>query len=438
MCKDPAVAVAFELQDQDMEEMMNKDPSNAPFRRPYRLVIAVLIFLAPFATMVPYISPSVFMLDIMESFEVDYTLAGLSMTIQLASTGICFFIGSYFQDRLGIRNTIVLSFWAMAVGNLMVFFAANIYVFLLIRLAAGFGQGLYTVCMASYISTWFEGKENSYVITLNGASNGLFIALAYSVGRPLCSVFGSWKNVLGFYAVLIAVLAVVWTLFGKESPEGLDAWKQSREAARTRGAKSSVRMAAKEKEYWKILVFCGTFMVANTAIATFLPTYLTEVRMMEPTVATLVSSLNSILGIVGSVLGGIISAQMWRRKPVLIGSIALYILCGFGITLVDSSTVLTVLCLLAGALYYLPLTAQAALTIETKKPFNPAIVTGAMAITNGFGQLLTIVVSPLFSSVTAHAGMTAAYRIFFGLCIAGLAAAVLMKETGVRPQQSRR
>lgn len=101
-----------------------------PFRRPYRFVMAIMILIVPFCTMVPYVAPAVFMADIMETFGVDMSLAGLSMTIQLGATGICMFIGSFIQDRLGIRKSIILSIWAMALGNAIGFLAPNIGIFL--------------------------------------------------------------------------------------------------------------------------------------------------------------------------------------------------------------------------------------------------------------------------------------------------------------------
>lgn len=46
--------------------------------------MAVIILIVPFCTMVPYVAPAVFMADIMQSFGVDMSLAGLSMTILLS------------------------------------------------------------------------------------------------------------------------------------------------------------------------------------------------------------------------------------------------------------------------------------------------------------------------------------------------------------------
>ncbi len=199
---------------------------------------------------------------------------------------------------------------------------------------------------------------------------------------------------------------------------------------------SSLRRAAKEIQFWKLLLFAGTFAIANTSIASFLPTYLTLERGMDATVATSISSLNSLFGIAGSLLGGVLCAQMWCRKPILIGAIALYILVGFGITMTSSGTLIIVLALAAGTLYFIPIAAQSTITIETKQPFDPSILGGAASISSGIGQLLCVIVSFLFQGVAVASSMTVAYRVFFSLCLIGLLGALLLHETGIEPEKA--
>lgn len=416
---------------------MKYDPNaGAPFRRPYRFFMAFLILIVPFCTMVPYVAPAVFMGDIMAQFGVDMSLAGLSMTIQLGATGICMFIGSVIQDKLGIRKSVILSIWSMVLGNLVAALAPNIGLFLFARFISGFGQGLYTVSMTPCISTWFADKERTYMITFNTAANSVFLAISYSIGRPLCNALGTWQAVLGLYAGIIAVVALLWTFFARDSAEALAAAQQRAQMAAGGKKESSLLRAAKEIQYWKLLMFAGTFAIANTAIASFLPTYLTIERGMDATVATTISSLNSLFGIAGSLLGGVLCAQMWRRKPILIGAIVLYILAGFGITFVSSSGLIVVLALAAGALYFIPIAAQSTIMIETKQPFDPTILGGAASISSGIGQLLCVIVSFLFQGVAAASSMTVAYRVFFALCLIGLLGALLLRETGKKPEKT--
>ncbi|MGI6069351.1 MAG: CynX/NimT family MFS transporter [Blautia sp.] len=417
--------------------MSSETVTEVPFKRSYRKIMAILILISPFCTMVPYVAPAVFMKDIMESYQVGLSLAGLSMTIQLGATGICMFIGSFIQDRVGIRKSIIYCIWAMAVGNIISCFAPNIGVFLTARFISGFGQGLYTVSINPCISTWYDGKERTYMITFNTAINSVFLAISYAINRPLANLLGNWQRVLGLYAVIIVVVAVVWMLFSKESPEAIAATQQRAKVAEATGKRQgSLVRAAKEIQFWKIMLFAGTFAIANTAIASFLPTYLTTERGLGGTVATTISSLNSLFGIVGSLLGGFLCAQTGRRKPIMVGSIILYLLVGFGLTIFTSGGLLVVLALAAGALYFVPIAAQSNMMIETKQPFDPTILGGAACITSGIGQLLCVLVSFIFSAVAGASSMTMAYRVFFALCIIGLVGIVLTKETGPTVQKA--
>lgn len=178
------------------------------------------------------------------------------------------------------------------------------------------------------------------------------------------------------------------------------------------------------------MVYAGLFYMTNSTIATYLPTYLTTERGVDASVATSISSLNSLAGILGSLLGGVLAAQIPKRKPILLLGGALYILVGFGLTVFTSSGVVLILALLAGALFNVPQTAQTSLMIETKKPFDPTILGGAVSITSGISQLLCVFVSFIFSAVANASNMTTAYRVFFGAMLVAILAALLMKETG--------
>lgn len=413
---------------------MSSDKINGgvPFRRPYRFVMAVLLLLCPFCTMVPYVTPSVFMEDIMGSFGCDLGMAGFSMTIQLGATGVCMFIGTFIQDRLGIRKSIVISIWGMVVGNVMAFLSGSIWMFLAARFISGFGQGLYMVSMTPCISTWFEGKERTYMITFNAATNSVALAISYAVNRPLANLLGGWQRVLLLYAAVIAVVAVVWMLFGKSSPEETAKDVSAGDDAAQGRQRSSLVRACKEIQYWKLFVFMALLMMTNTTIASYLPTYLTTERGLDPTIATSISSLNSLIGIVGSLIGGTLCAQLRRRKPILISVAVLYMIVGICLTIFTNGGVVLVLALLAGILYNMPLTAQSNVMIETKQPFDPTILGGAVSITSGLGQLMCVFVSFIFSAITGVAGMTTAYRMFFASMLVAAAAAAFLKETGTR------
>ena len=402
--------------------------SGTPYRRPYRFVMAALLLLIPFCTMIPYVAPAVYMMGIMDTFQVDMGMAGLTMTIQLGATGICMFVGSFVQDKLGVQKSIVLGIWAMALGNIMAFLSPGIAVFLIARFVAGFGQGVYTSVSNTSISTWFEGKERTYMLTLSSVFSSIALAISYTICIPLSNLFGSWQRVFGVYGIAIAVIALLWTFFGKSSPEEIAVSPGTGTGYKQGGG--SLARALKEKEYWKLAICVALITVANTTIATYLPTYLTTERGLDAAVATTVSSMNSLFGIAGSLLGGILCAHLWRRKPTLVVSGVLYVLTGFLLTICTSGSLILILALAAGAIFYIPVTTQSTVMIEAKQPFDPTILSGAACMVFGIGQLLCVVVPFLFNTLTEAFSMTAAYRVFFGLCNVSVVAALMMKETG--------
>lgn len=402
--------------------------TGTPRNAPYRYVMAVLILLCPFCTMIPYVAPAVFMTDIMASFSVDMSLAGLGMTIMLGASGVCMFIGTFIQDRLGIRRSIIVALAAMVLGNLAAFASPNIVVFLLARLVGGFGQGVYMVCSTPCISSWFAGKQRTYMITFNSVVNAIALATSYAINRPLAELLGGWQNTMALYAGVVAVVAVLWIFLSKDAVDTAAIRKNADAAAPKK--KGSLLRACKEIQYWKIMLYAGLFYMANSSITTFLPTYLQTERGVSANVATTITSLNSLAGMAGSLLGGVLVAQLPKRKPIMLIATIAYMVVGFGLTIFTSNGLVLVLALIVGALFNAPTTAQSTLMIETKQPMDPTILGGAVSITTGISQLLCVFVSFIFNAVVKVTSMTVAYRVFFGLMIIAAAMVLWMRETG--------
>ena len=412
---------------------MKKELTGEPFKRPYRFVIAPLYLSITFCAMLPYISPSIFMGDIMQTFGCDLSLAGLSMTMQLVVSGICFFIGSIIMGTIGMLRTCKMSIWCLLAGCVLSAFAPNIYIFLLARVIAGFGQGL-SVGLTPFLTTWFKDKERSMMITFNGISSAVALALSVALCRPLANALGSWQNALLVYAAVNLIFALLWTFLGRMSPEGeAQEAAQKQQAAAAGKQQSGLSLALKQPQFWKIMVFAGLFIVVDTARATFLPTYMIQEGVSE-TLTTTATSLLSIFGMIGSLLGGILVTKVWARKPLMYTAAAAYAIVGLLLTFIPVPIVRVVLCIALGFIYYIPITAQSTLIIEYSFGIDPRMISGGIAMASGVGMLLTLIVSPIFTAITTAAGMTTAFRIFFAVMVVGIIAIFTAKETGRKPE----
>lgn len=412
---------------------MKKELTGQPYRRPYRFVIAPLYLSITFCAMLPYISPSIYMGDIMQTFGCDLSLAGLSMTMQLVIAGICFFVGSIIMGKIGMLRTCQLSIWSLLVGCVLSAFAPNIYVFLVARAIAGFGQGL-SVGLTPFLTTWFKDKEQSMMITFNGICSAIALALSVALCRPLANALGTWQTALLVYAAITLVFALGWTFLGRMSPEGEAQEAAQKEQAAGGKQQSGLSLALKQPQFWKVMVYAGLFIVVDTARATFLPTYMIQEGISE-TLTTTATSLLSIFGMIGSLLGGILVTKLWARKPLMYTATALYAIAGLALTIIPVPMVRVILCIALGFIYYIPITAQSTLIIEYSFAIDPRMISGGIAMASGVGMLLTLIVSPIFSAITAAADMTTAFRIFFAAMFISSLVILTAKETGRKPER---
>jgi len=181
------------------------------------------------------------------------------------------------------------------------------------------------------------------------------------------------------------------------------------------------------------MVFAGLFIVVDTARATFLPTYMIQEGVSD-TLTTTATSLLSIFGMIGSLLGGILVTKVWARKPLMYTAAAAYAIVGLLLTFIPVPIVRVVLCIALGFIYYIPITAQSTLIIEYSFGIDPRMISGGIAMASGVGMLLTLIVSPIFTAITTAAGMTTAFRIFFAVMVVGIIAIFTAKETGRKPE----
>jgi len=380
--------------------------------------------------MLPYLAMAVLMNDIMASLDIGFALAGLSMTVMLAISGLCMFIGSNIQGKIGIRKTIFISVWLMFLGSAICFIAGNFAIFFLGRIVSGIGFGLMSVSVMPYMSTWFKGNQRTYMITANLIANSLASIVALSIANPISEIFNSWQVVFGIYAAFTAIVALLWMLFGRSNTELEEASKPNPNIV-TEKQSSSLRKAFGVKQF-RMLTICGIFiMCAITALTTFMPTFLQNERGFTVGFSVMAANVLNATFIVGALAGGFIVAKSGKRKIIFQLGIIIMTLGGL-LFAFGGTQVLTIISVtLIGIGFMLRMPAQTTITMETLSPPNPVILGGAMAMISGFGQMISLVVAPAFSMLTDGIGMSGAMQVFFGLLAISVVVSFMVRETGV-------
>ena len=393
---------------------------------------AILIVLLTIGFMLPYLSPAMMMADMMESFQCGYSYAGLTISIIMAMGGVCMFICSFVQDRIGIWNTIILAIILGVIGNIISAVAPGMVIFMVGRAIIGAGYGFASNCTNPLINYWFKGKAQTYMITIFTVSSSVGMALAYKIVAPLeILTGGSWQMVFMVFAVGTIVLAIVWIIFGKVYDAPGIPERKPVEAVQKKAAlgQSSLVRALHYKQFWLLMIIATLTTTVSTINGSYMPTILTTERGFTEGLASSVSSIGSAAGIIGTAVGGVLIAQTGRRKPVYLGLTGAAFVALMAYLFAPNAALVMMFGALYGALGMAILPAQSTLVMETQPDYT--ILSGAFALVCGVGLLFNLVVPSIFVNVSGAAGsMTAGYRILAFLLIAAVILILFIKETG--------
>ncbi len=124
------------------------------------------------------------------------------------------FLFGYLADRIGRKNTLMLTLVLFSLGNFILAFASGFYPFVIIRFFVGMGLGGELPVAATYVSDLYHGKRRSQMLILADA----FWALGWLVASFLSFVLSgvlSWRGLL----IITAISAFFAIVVRKHVPE---------------------------------------------------------------------------------------------------------------------------------------------------------------------------------------------------------------------------
>lgn len=384
-------------------------------QRPSKLpLMTVLVILTIGIGYVQQMAPS----PILSVLSEYYGLAGqdallnLSVSITFPMSIVACLAGGILESRLGIRKLYLGTQFFLTIGVLLNFWSPTYPLFLVARGIYSIGFGLAIPFIGSAIMNWYTGRARDTMNTLNGMFPFIGTVISFALMLPLSSLLGSWKIAMGVWGVVLLILMVVWVTC-------IRAADIPRSAAVELPEKGIYRNLWKRKNIKLLCLvfvmdfFCYSFMVV------VLPTLIAEGGGMDPAVANLCAALAfPLVGLVGSVMGGVIMSKTGRRKPILIiGQILKFA----GVCTLVSTVSFSVPLAMAGTAIYgigngmwMPVLFTMSMELEGMTPsrsgaafalFNAcAFLSGFVSPTIG-GALTTFLtgIAPVADAVAAHA-----------------------------------
>ncbi len=288
--------------------MQNETTVNTPPKAvPYAWIILFIVYLASVAAAfnqqkVPPILPV-----LMEEFQMNLSLAGGLMSV-FSLTGVILALPTGFiLQRIGPKLTVLVAVGSLVVGSTLGAIATTAAFLLTSRVIEGIGLGLIAVAAPAIIAMWFPADRQ-------GAPLGIWAtwvplgAISAAILAPRMTTAQGWPSVWWLGTGLSLVAFVLFMFLMRRPPVLPD--EQSDLAS------LNLRQALSNRSSWLLAASFACFNLVFMSLATFLPTYLADVRGYSLADAALVVNIPSIVVIFSAPLAGWISDRFGTRKWV--------------------------------------------------------------------------------------------------------------------------
>jgi predicted MFS family arabinose efflux permease len=389
----------------------------------YAWVVLFVVFLVSAAAPLNQFKVPPMMPLLMESFQLDLSMAGLLMSIFAATGFILALPAGFILQRLGPKAAGLIAAGCTVIGAVIGALSSSTGLLLASRVIEGIGMGLIAVVAPAIVGMWFPVERRGTPMGIWATWMPVGRIIMYNVAPALGTAIG-WQAVWWFGAAFALIAFVLyWALF-RVPP----AWTGTMPSAQTGERLPPVEglclgRAMANRHIWLLtLTFC-CYGTAFLAFSTFLPTFLVSVRGYSLGLAGFVASLTGMT--IGSCpLGGWISDRIGSRK--LVYTVALLLLAAmwllpFKVTGWLIPAFVVVLGIVAGPI---PTAIFAAVPEVMGRPQLVGIGMAVVAL----GQNLGMFIGPvLFGKLVEMTGWASAGYMLIPICLLGVFAGRLVK-----------
>ena len=243
--------------------------------------------------------------QIMEYFKLESFASAtfISNAITIAKI-IGNFMAAAILAKLYPKRAIMLGSGLIVVGSLIAIFSQQYWMFILGRFIMGFGGALYVVYFSPVVLHYFKKEQLVTVNALNSVAYNVGGIMAMLMVGPVVSWLKTWQYSMGFFAIISAILFVLWPFVGQNF--------ELNKSSGVQQEKYTIGEALKDK-------FNGVFPFTYSGLLTFYIVLLNIFPISGTTViaSKTLSMLVAIGGVVGTILAIIMGKKYTKRLPVI-------------------------------------------------------------------------------------------------------------------------
>jgi len=252
---------------------------------------------------------SIIGVQIKEDLGLSDTQFGLLVATPILTGSVSRIFLGVWTEQFGGRIMFPLQMLITAVAVWLLTSVQTYPVFLLAALGLGLAGGSFIVGVA-YTSRWFEKERQGTALGIFGAGN--VGAAVTNFAAPFLVVALGWEGTARVYAIVLAVVAVLFYLLAKTDPVQQERKRTGEGPAST----GSMLEPLRNLQVWRFATYYFFVFGAFVALASFLPRYYVGAYGLELTTAGVFAGLYSLPGSVFRALGGWMS-DIWGARFVM-------------------------------------------------------------------------------------------------------------------------
>lgn len=237
------------------------------------------------------------------------------------------FTNGFLADRSNINRFMTTGLLVTAVVNLCLGFVNSFILFAVLWGISGWFQSMGAASCVVGLSRWFTDKERGSFYGFWSASHNIGEAMTFIIVASIVSAFGWRYGFLGAGLVGMLGALIVWRFF-HDTPQskGLPAVnvpreKKEKNVLETEEFNRAQKAVLRNPAIW-ILALSSAFMyISRYAVNSWGVFYLEAQKGYSTLDASLIISISSVCGIVGTMFSGVISDKLFggrRNVPALI------------------------------------------------------------------------------------------------------------------------
>jgi ACS family D-galactonate transporter-like MFS transporter len=259
-----------------------------------------------------WVIPSPLLTIIMKDLRLNLTLGGLGVSIICLLVAIFSLTGGWLVERIGDKKSFAYGLWLMAVGAIYTYAVNNYVDFFISRVLIGIGSGLCLTVSGVITMKWFSDKERPYINTINSLLPYVATVFTFTLAIPLFILLGhSWRMVIVVWGIIVALTAMVWTIWGKEG----EVSEENSSKLETGTGWNLYRKVWSNREVRLLSIALACDLWSFQFLSSILPTFYTVELGMNLKLSSQLTAIFPLAGITAGLLCGIWMSRVGLRKP---------------------------------------------------------------------------------------------------------------------------